>query len=159
MQRSGSTRFLSSEVRSRHSAAARPSLVARPGANRVPSGGLGFSLPARSCSIVSFDRAPARERLGFEAAAAVGVHDGTGSSQDAALDNRRPRVSCRGCTCVEQSIAGCYAVAIISDLQEETENRTLSTLLPRCLISYLLIAAAVFCVFTLLFRDLAVLRN
>src|SRR5664279_752875 len=129
MQRSGSTRFLSSEVRSRHSAAARPSLVACPGANRVPSGGLGFSLPARSCSIVSFDRAPARERLGFEAAAAVGVYDGTGSSQDAALDNRRPCVSCRGCTCVEQSTAGCYAVAIITDLQEETENQTLSALI------------------------------
>src|SRR5664279_2333113 len=121
---SGSTRFLTSEVRSRHSAAARSPLVACPGANRVPSGGLDFSLPAWSCSIVSFDRAPARERLGLEAAAAVGVHDGTGSSQDAALDNRRPCVSCRGCTYVEQSIAGCYAVAIITDLQEETENRT-----------------------------------
>ena len=35
---SGSTRLLNSEVRSRHSAAARPSLVERPGANRVSSG-------------------------------------------------------------------------------------------------------------------------
>src|SRR5664279_4076592 len=85
-----------------------------PEANHVPSGGLGFSLPARSRSIVSLDRATARERLGFEAAAAVGVHDGTGGAQNAALDNRRPRVSCRGCTCVEQSTAGSYAVAIIT---------------------------------------------
>ena len=60
---------------------------------------------------------------------------------------------------MEQSTAGCYAVAISTDLQEETENRTLSTLLLRRLISHLLIAAAVFCVVTILFRDLAVLRN
>ena len=77
-------------------------------------------------------------------AAAVCIHNGTDSAQNAALDNRRPRVSCRGCTCVEQSTAGCYAVAIITDLQEETENRTLFALLLRRLISHLLIAAAFF---------------
>src|SRR5664279_4687384 len=100
----------------------RPSLVVHPGANRVPSGGLGFSLPARPRSIISLDQVPACDRLGFEAAVAVCIHDGIGSAQNAALYNRRPHVSCRGCRCVEHSTAGCYAVAIITDLQEETYN-------------------------------------
>src|SRR5664279_2190839 len=64
-----------------------------------------------------------KELLGTTSA----VVDGTGSAQNAALDNRRPRVFCR--ISVEQSTTGCYAVAIITDLQEETENRTLSALL------------------------------
>ena len=52
-ERSGSTRLRRQKIRPCHSATARPSLVVRPGTNRLPSGCVGLSLPAWSRSRVS----------------------------------------------------------------------------------------------------------
>ena len=136
-----------------HFAVTRPPLVACARANRVPTGCSGVSLPARPRPVVPLDRTTACGRCGFQTATAVCVHDGTGSAQDATLNNRRPCVSGRGRTRLEQSTTSCHAVPITADFQAETENRTLCAVL-FCMTPnrhQLIAAAAVaFCVFTLL---------
>ena len=71
---SGTTCLLGPEIRPCHSAFTRPSLAACTRTNRVPTGCSGLSLPARPCSVVPLDRAPACGRRGFQTATAVCIH-------------------------------------------------------------------------------------
>ena len=97
--------------------------------SRTETGCSGVSLPARPRPVVPLDRTTACGRCGFKTATAVCVHDGTGSAQDATLNNRRPCVFGRGRTRLEQSTTSCHAVPITADFQAETENRTLCAVL------------------------------
>jgi hypothetical protein len=95
---------------------------------------------------------------GFRSTPAVSVNDGTGCAQDESVNNRRPCVSNRGRTRVEQSVAGRYSVIFAVDYQKETENGTVHCApIPtsnRIIASPPFMSRIIF-----LYRDLEVLRN